>query len=311
MIEIAIPGGDRLRLAHALLDFNGTLAHDGMLIGGVAERLRSLATKLEIHVVTADTAGTAASALAELPVSLAIMPPRFQAAAKENELERLGRGQTVAIGNGRNDLLLVNWEDRNPFRFRLQKEGGELGPENYFAFPPIRSYWADNLEEKGRTEVITIAQNSGRAQISEFARKPSESLSGAFHRGQFQVMPLNKTEKARRGLLWADINGDRLPDLLVADEIVLSTSEAVANAIEHAETPAQQTVEIEASLRGRDEVVIVVQDFGSWREPTGATDRGRGLVLIRALMDSVDIETAPRGTRVTMHRRLTPATSAR
>ncbi len=97
----------------------------------------------------------------------------------------------------------------------------------------------------------------------------------------------------------------------VADEIVLSTSEAVANAIEHAETPAQQTVEIEASLRGRDEVVIVVQDFGSWREPTGATDRGRGLVLIRALMDSVDIETAPRGTRVTMHRRLTPATSAR
>ena len=60
-----------------------------------------------------------------------------------------------------------------------------------------------------------------------------------------------------------------------------------------------------------EEVVIVVQDFGSWREPTGATDRGRGLVLIRALMDSVDIETAPRGTRVTMHRRLTPATSAR
>ena len=107
MIEIAIPGGDRLRLAHALLDFNGTLAHDGMLIGGVAERVRSLATKLEIHVVTADTAGTAASALAELPVSLAIMPPRFQAAAKKNELERLGRGQTVAIGNGRNDFDVI------------------------------------------------------------------------------------------------------------------------------------------------------------------------------------------------------------
>src|SRR5207245_1320929 len=29
-------------------------------------------------------------------------------------------------GDGRNDLLLVNWEDRNPFRFRLQKPGGEL-----------------------------------------------------------------------------------------------------------------------------------------------------------------------------------------
>ena len=30
-------------------------------------------------------------------------------------------------------------------------------------------------------------------------------------------------------------------------------------------------------------------------------------VLIRALMDSVEIEPAPRGTRVTMHRRLTGA----
>ncbi len=126
--------------------------------------------------------------------------------------------QVVDIdGDGRNDLLLVNWEDRNPFRFRLQKAGGELGPENYFPFPPIRSYWADNLEEKSKTEVVTIAQNSGRAQISEFVRKPAEPLSGAFRLGQFQVLPLNKTDKARRGLLWADVNNDKLPDLLVAE----------------------------------------------------------------------------------------------
>src|SRR3954449_270926 len=49
-------------------------------------------------------------------------------------------------GDGRSDLLLVNWEDHNPFRFRLQKESGQLGPENCFSFPPIRSYWADSLE---------------------------------------------------------------------------------------------------------------------------------------------------------------------
>jgi soluble P-type ATPase len=107
MIEIAIPGGESLRLAHALLDFNGTLAQDGQLIEGVAERLRSLAARFRIHVVTADTVGTAASALAGLPLSLAIMPPHDQAAAKRAELERLGRGQTVAIGNGRNDLDII------------------------------------------------------------------------------------------------------------------------------------------------------------------------------------------------------------
>ncbi|HSU54494.1 MAG TPA: VCBS repeat-containing protein, partial [Candidatus Dormibacteraeota bacterium] len=120
-------------------------------------------------------------------------------------------------GDGRSDLMLVNWEDRNPFRFRLQKAGGEIGPENYFSFPPIRSYWADNLEPTKKTEIVTIALNSGRAQISEFVRKQAESLSGCFRQGQFQVFPLSRTDKARRGMLWADVNGDGLADLLVAE----------------------------------------------------------------------------------------------
>ncbi|HVV02279.1 MAG TPA: VCBS repeat-containing protein [Verrucomicrobiae bacterium] len=125
--------------------------------------------------------------------------------------------QTVDIdGNGRTDLLLVNWEDRTPFRFRLQKADGDLGPENYFNFPSIRSYWADSLEASNKTQIITIAQNSGRAQISEFTRKAAEPLSGALREGEFQLLPLNQTDAARRGLLWADVNGDGLPDLLAA-----------------------------------------------------------------------------------------------
>ena len=126
--------------------------------------------------------------------------------------------QVVDIdGDGLSDLLLVNWEDRNPFRFRLQQRDGELGPEIYFSSAPIRSYLADSLEANKKTQVITIAQNSGRAQISEFTRKPAEALSGSLRQGQFQVLPLNRTDRARRGLLWADINGDGLPDLLVAE----------------------------------------------------------------------------------------------
>jgi hypothetical protein len=120
-------------------------------------------------------------------------------------------------GDGRSDLLLVNWESATPFRFRLQNASGQLGPECYFSLPPIRSYCADNLEENKQTYIVTIAQNSGRAAISQFTRKPAETLSGAFHQGQFQVLPLNRTEKARRGQLWADVNGDGLPDLLVAE----------------------------------------------------------------------------------------------
>ena len=83
--------------------------------------------------------------------------------------------------------------------------------------PPIRSYCADNLEGDSKNYMVTIAQNSGRAQVSQFTRKPAEALSGAFRQGQFQILPLNKTDAAQRGVLWADVNGDGLPDLLVAE----------------------------------------------------------------------------------------------
>ena len=131
---------------------------------------------------------------------------------------RVKSAQVLDIdGDGRQDLLLVNWDNPNPFRFRLQNESGQLGPEIYFALPPVRSYWADDLDGDHKTEIVTIAQKSGRAQISGFSRKEAEPLAGAFKAGQFRVLPLNKTGKARRGALWADINRDDLADLLVAE----------------------------------------------------------------------------------------------
>ena len=65
---------------------------------------------------------------------------------------------------------------------------------------------------------MTIAQNSGRAEVSavhaQARAKPCPARSA---QGQFQVLPLNKTDAAQRGLLWADVNGDGRPDLLVAE----------------------------------------------------------------------------------------------
>ena len=120
-------------------------------------------------------------------------------------------------GDGRNDLLLVNWESPTPFRFRLQTSPGRFGPEYYFPMDAIRSYAADDLEGNKKPQIVTIAAASGRAQISEFVRKPADALSGAFKQGQFQVMPLTRTQNERRGMVWADVNGDGLPDLLVAE----------------------------------------------------------------------------------------------
>jgi hypothetical protein len=120
-------------------------------------------------------------------------------------------------GDGRDDLLLINWDSPNPLRFRLQNESGHLGPEVHFTLPQIRSYWADDLDGNGQAEVITIAQKSGRAQVSHFTQRAAEILSHTWEEGQFQILPLTRTDKARRGMIWADINGDERSDLLVAE----------------------------------------------------------------------------------------------
>jgi soluble P-type ATPase len=107
MIEIAIPGRGALRLASAVLDFNGTLAHDGRLIDGVASRLRELARRVDVHVVTGDTTGTARGELSDLPVRVHVMPPEGQADAKRAVIDTLNAGETVVVGNGSNDRRLV------------------------------------------------------------------------------------------------------------------------------------------------------------------------------------------------------------
>jgi soluble P-type ATPase len=107
MIEATVPGESALCLEHLVLDFNGTLAVDGVLIDGVAERLVRLAGNLRIHVLTGDTYGTAAAALAGLPCSAHLLGSTAQAAAKRDHVQRLGPDAVACVGNGRNDQLMM------------------------------------------------------------------------------------------------------------------------------------------------------------------------------------------------------------
>ncbi len=107
MLTVTIPGYDRLQIQHLLLDFNGTLAFDGKLIDGVREALHLLAQDIDIHVVTADTFGEAGQQLDGVPVKLTILAEANQDEAKLGYLSTLGAEMTVAIGNGRNDRLML------------------------------------------------------------------------------------------------------------------------------------------------------------------------------------------------------------
>jgi len=108
MISIEIPGFGKLDLAHVVVDYNGTLALDGLLPPGVGEALAELARQIRIHVVTADTFGLAEQQLMGLPVALTIMPVASQAEAKARFVSQLGADSVVAIGNGRNDWKMLS-----------------------------------------------------------------------------------------------------------------------------------------------------------------------------------------------------------
>jgi P-type E1-E2 ATPase len=107
MLEIDIPGYRTLRLAHLVLDYNGTLAHDGELLDGVRERLDALSGMLQIHILTGDTFGKARAALSGISCELLVLPMERQDQLKREYIRRLGPETTVCIGNGRNDRLML------------------------------------------------------------------------------------------------------------------------------------------------------------------------------------------------------------
>jgi anti-sigma regulatory factor (Ser/Thr protein kinase) len=91
-----------------------------------------------------------------------------------------------------------------------------------------------------------------------------------------------------------------LPDEEVED-LVLATSEAAGNAVEHADTREpffDVRIDVAAGV-----VTVVVQDYGQWRHPRSDTDRGRGLAMMHALADTT-VATRSHGTTVTMQHRL-------
>jgi soluble P-type ATPase len=104
VLQIAIPGRDLLTLRHLVLDLNGTLAVDGRVVAGVAERLAALRAHLQLHVLTAGTHGH----MDECARVLGVQPLAIGTGTeKRDHVRMLGPEQVVAMGNGANDVLML------------------------------------------------------------------------------------------------------------------------------------------------------------------------------------------------------------
>jgi serine/threonine-protein kinase RsbW len=101
----------------------------------------------------------------------------------------------------------------------------------------------------------------------------------------------------RSWLADAGVPGPDWPD------VVLAVGEACTNAVEHGHASVGGDVEVTAQLDG-GVLTIRVRDGGAWRTPGAPGDRGRGIGIMRQLMEDVAVDSDGAGTTVTLRRRV-------
>ena len=107
MIRIDIPGRETLEISHVVLDYNGTVARDGLLLPAAAERIRALTALVPVYILTADTYGTVEAQCRDLGVAVRTFPRDGAAKCKREIVEELGGG-VFAVGNGFNDMEMFD-----------------------------------------------------------------------------------------------------------------------------------------------------------------------------------------------------------
>ena len=86
-------------------------------------------------------------------------------------------------------------------------------------------------------------------------------------------------------------------------DVLLATSEAFANAVEHPLRPAAAVVDVEAEIR-EGELELTIRDYGAWRDGREREEGGLGFPIMRTVMQEVDVDSQSEGSTITLRRRL-------
>jgi len=107
MIELDIPGSGITRLEHIVFDVNGTLAVDGQLLNGLAHKINALRDRLVVHLLTADTHGQQNLIDQQLNLQAVRVIKGNEGQQKAAFVNRLGRENVIAVGQGANDAAML------------------------------------------------------------------------------------------------------------------------------------------------------------------------------------------------------------
>ncbi|AXH10078.1 ATPase P [Malaciobacter halophilus] len=104
---IEIPNSETIELKNIVFDYNGTIAIDGELIEGVQTYIDELSSIFDFYVITADTYGSVEQQLQNTKCKVIKIEKDFQDIKKLDFIKKIGSANTLSVGNGRNDRLML------------------------------------------------------------------------------------------------------------------------------------------------------------------------------------------------------------
>jgi integral membrane sensor domain MASE1/anti-sigma regulatory factor (Ser/Thr protein kinase) len=200
---------------------------------------------------------------------------------------RLAPGNTLIVYT---DGLVEQRDQSIDHGMRLLRERAVVAPEN--------------LEQLCDHIVAQPPVGGHRDDVAVLAFRPL-SLAGRELRVRKPASPSSVPDIRRVLRAWLEQN-DVPADTAV--EVLVAATEAYTNAVQHAYGLVQGDIEIDARLVDGN-LELIVRDHGSWRvwkpHPLGNGGHGgHGISVMRAMMDTVEIDLTERGTEVRMRRRV-------
>ncbi len=106
-VDITIPHCRTLLLRHVVLDYNGTVAKDGVLKEEVKALLPQLCERFKVHIITSDTFGSVQEQMQGFDVTVKVLKSDAHTMEKAHYLDSLIPRFCIAVGNGNNDVQML------------------------------------------------------------------------------------------------------------------------------------------------------------------------------------------------------------
>ena len=107
MISIQRPGMESLDIHFVLIDFEGTLAMDGRVHPKAKDKVNLLSKRVTITILTKSNREKVEETLRKMRAEILYVTEGDSSQQKLNALQRLGAHQTAVIGNGLDDVRIL------------------------------------------------------------------------------------------------------------------------------------------------------------------------------------------------------------